>query len=69
MSTGTVKWFDPEKGYGLITPDDGSRAVLIHASMVERCGLTTLEVGQKLFYLLRHDPKARKNVATDLQPR
>lgn len=67
MSTGTVKSFDSAKGYGFIRPDDGSRDVFVHVSAVEQAGLGVLRVGQKLSYLLRHDPKTRKNAAGDLR--
>lgn len=52
MSTGTVKWFNPEKGYGFIQPDDGSRDSFVHISAVERAGLKTLSEGQKVEYEL-----------------
>jgi CspA family cold shock protein len=47
MATGTVKWFNPAKGYGFITPSDGSKDVFVHISAVERAGLSTLNEGQK----------------------
>lgn len=52
MTTGTVKWFNPAKGYGFITPDDGSKDAFIHISAVERAGLNTLREGQKVEYEL-----------------
>ncbi len=52
MATGTVKWFDATKGYGFITPDDGSRDAFVHISAVERAGLSTLREGQKLDFEL-----------------
>ena len=52
MATGTVKWFDATKGYGFITPDDGSRDAFVHISAVERAGLSTLREGQKLEFEL-----------------
>jgi cold shock protein len=50
MSTGTVKWFNPTKGYGFITPEDGSTDVFVHISAVERAGLTTLNENQVIEY-------------------
>ncbi|MHA1564863.1 MAG: cold-shock protein [Alphaproteobacteria bacterium] len=52
MATGTVKWFDATKGYGFVTPDDGSRDAFVHISAVERAGLSTLREGQKLEFEL-----------------
>jgi CspA family cold shock protein len=48
MATGTVKWFNPIKGYGFIQPSDGSRDAFVHISAVERAGLESLREGQKL---------------------
>jgi len=48
MTTGTVKWFNPTKGYGFIEPEDGSKDVFVHISAVERAGLSTLNEGQKV---------------------
>jgi len=50
MATGTVKFFNTQKGYGFITPSDGSRDVFVHISAVERAGMTTLSEGQRLTY-------------------
>ena len=50
MSTGTVKWFNSQKGYGFIQPDDGSKDVFVHISAVERAGLSTLNEGQQVDY-------------------
>ena len=50
MATGTVKWFNAQKGYGFIQPDDGSKDVFVHISAVERAGLGTLNDGQKVSY-------------------
>lgn len=52
MATGTVKWFNPTKGYGFIQPEDGSKDAFVHISAVERAGLTTLVEGQKVQYEL-----------------
>ena len=50
MATGTVKWFNPTKGYGFIQPQDGSRDVFVHISAVERAGLSSLNDGQTIEY-------------------
>ena len=50
MATGTVKWFNPAKGYGFIEPEDGSRDVFVHISAVERAGIATLNEGQKVSF-------------------
>jgi cold shock protein len=50
MPTGTVKWFNPRKGYGFIQPDDGSKDVFVHISAVERSGIGNLNEGQKVSY-------------------
>lgn len=48
MATGTVKWFNPTKGYGFIAPQGGGQDVFVHISAVQRAGLTTLNEGQKV---------------------
>jgi cold shock protein len=50
MPTGTVKWFNPTKGYGFIQPDDGSKDVFVHISAVERSGIGNPNEGQKVSY-------------------
>ena len=50
MATGTVKWFNTQKGYGFIQPDDGSADVFVHISAVERSGIGYLNEGQKIGY-------------------
>ena len=50
MATGTVKWFNTQKGYGFIQPDDGSKDVFVHISAVESAGLRGLAEGQKISY-------------------
>lgn len=52
MATGTVKWFNPNKGYGFIQPDDGGDDAFVHISAVERSGLSSLQEGQKVEYEL-----------------
>lgn len=69
MSTGIVRSFDSSKGYGFIRPDDGSRDVFVDAATVEQAGMGALQAGQKVSYLLRHDPRTRKFAAVDLRTR
>jgi CspA family cold shock protein len=52
MATGVIKWYNSQKGYGFIQPDDGSKDVFVHVSAVERAGLGHLNEGQKLSYEL-----------------
>ncbi len=53
MATGTVKWFNPAKGYGFIEPEDGGKDAFVHISAVERAGMSTLREGQKVSYELQ----------------
>jgi CspA family cold shock protein len=50
MAIGTVKWFNPTKGFGFIEPEDGARDVFVHISAVERAGMGTLTEGQRVSY-------------------
>ncbi len=59
MAVGTVKWFNPQKGYGFISPEDGSQDVFVHISKVEHAGLKTLLEGQKIQYELAQDRKGK----------
>ena len=52
MPTGTVKWFNPTKGYGFIEPVDGGKDAFVHISAVEKAGLSTLNEGQKVQFEL-----------------
>ena len=52
MTVGTVKWFNPTKGYGFIQPEDGSKDAFVHISAVERAGLSSLREGQKVEFEL-----------------
>lgn len=65
MATGTVKWFNTQKGYGFIQPDDGGKDVFVHATAVERAGMRQLDEGQKVSYELATD--RGKTAAADLK--
>ena len=64
MPTGSVKFFKTDKGYGFITPEDGSRDVFVHVSAIQDSGLTTLSEGQKLSFEIQEDARGPK--ATNL---
>ncbi|PDT50858.1 MULTISPECIES: cold-shock protein [Sinorhizobium] len=66
-ATGTVKWFNATKGFGLIQPDDGSADVFVHISSVERAGMRSLNDGQKITYELVKDRKSGKMSADNLR--
>jgi CspA family cold shock protein len=57
MATGTVKWFNDAKGYGFITPDDGSKDVFVHFNAIQSSGFKKLEEGQKVEYEVVQGPK------------
>ncbi len=59
MAVGTVKWFNSQKGYGFIQPDDGTKDVFVHISAVERAGLGSLHEGQKLSYDLERGQQGK----------
>jgi cold shock protein len=67
MTTGTVKWFNPDKGYGFIQPDDGGKDVFVHISAVEQSGLRNLQEGQKINYEVIADKRTGKSAAGNLQ--
>ena len=67
MSTGTVKWFNAQKGFGFIQPDDGGKDVFVHISAVERAGMSNLNEGQKLSYELTQDKRSGKTSADQLR--
>jgi CspA family cold shock protein len=66
MATGTVKWFNSEKGYGFIQPDQGGKDVFVHISAVERAGMRTLNEGQKVSFELETDRRSGKQSAGNL---
>ena len=55
MATGTVKWFNPTKGFGFIQPDTGGKDVFVHISAVEKAGLSNLNEGAKVSYEIVSD--------------
>lgn len=66
MAVGTVKWFNSQKGFGFIQPDDGSKDVFVHISAVERAGMGTLNEGQKVSFELERGQQG-KTSAVNLQ--
>jgi len=66
MQSGTVKWFNSQKGFGFIQPDDGGSDVFVHVSAVERAGLSGLHEGQKLSFQIERDQRSGKLSAGQL---
>jgi CspA family cold shock protein len=66
MNKGTVKWFNGQKGFGFIQPDDGSKDVFVHISAVERAGMYGLNEGQKISYEIVADRRTGKSSAQNL---
>jgi cold shock protein len=64
---GKVKWFNSEKGYGFIQPDDGSKDVFVHISAIERAGIQNLNEGQKVSFDVVANPKTGKSAAENLR--
>ncbi len=67
MATGTVKWFNAEKGYGFIQPDEGGKDVFVHVSAVEQAGMRHLQEGQKIDYEVVADRRTGKSSASNLR--
>jgi CspA family cold shock protein len=67
MTTGTVKWFNEQKGFGFIAPDAGGADVFVHISAVTRSNLGSIREGQKLGYELERDQRSGKTSAVQLQ--
>jgi len=67
MSQGTVKWFNSQKGFGFIQPDDGGKDAFVHISAVERAGMSNLHEGQKISYEVVADRKTGKSSADQLR--
>ena len=66
MATGTVKWFNPTKGYGFIQPDDGGKDVFVHVSAVQASGLPGLDDGQKVSFDTEPDKRGKGPKAINL---
>lgn len=67
MQNGTVKWFNTQKGFGFIQPDDGGNDVFVHISAVERAGLRQLDDGQKVAFEVVADKRTGRSSADNLQ--
>lgn len=68
MPKGTVKWFNPTKGYGFVAPDTGGKDVFVHISAVQKAGLRTLNEGQMLNFDIEQQPNGRAaavNISAD----
>jgi CspA family cold shock protein len=67
MAQGTVKWFNSQKGFGFIQPDDGGKDVFVHISAVERSGMSNLNEGQRISYEVVADRRSGKSSADNLR--
>lgn len=67
MQTGTVKWFNAQKGYGFIAPDEGKNDAFVHISALERSGIHDLREGQKVSFDLVSDPRSGKVSAANIK--
>jgi CspA family cold shock protein len=67
MSTGTVKWFNSQKGFGFIQPENGDKDVFVHISAVERAGMSNLNEGQKVSFEIVADRRTGKSAAENLR--
>jgi CspA family cold shock protein len=67
MATGIVKWFNAQKGFGFIQPDDGGKDVFVHISVVERARISHLNEGQKVSFDVAADRRTGKTSAANLQ--
>jgi CspA family cold shock protein len=60
MNNGTVKFYNTQKGFGFIQPEDGEKDVFVHATALERAGITNLQEGQKVKFDTKNDPRSGK---------
>lgn len=67
MATGTVKWFNAQKGFGFIEQDGGGKDVFVHISAVEQSEIDELREGQKVSFEVENDPKSGKQSASNLR--
>ena len=67
MAIGTVKWYNAEKGFGFIQPDDGGKDAFVHVSAIERAGMSDLREGQKISFEMVSDKRSGKMSADKLQ--
>ncbi len=67
MTTGTVKWFNESKGFGFISPEDGSKDVFVHATALERAGMSGLSEGQKVSFDTEVDSRSGKTAVATIQ--
>lgn len=67
MTPGTVKFYNDQKGYGFIQPDDGGKDVFVHATALERAGMTGLSEGQKVRFDTREDPRSGKTAVDNIE--
>jgi CspA family cold shock protein len=67
MKTGTVKFYNTQKGFGFIAPDDGSKDVFVHATALEKAGMRGLVEGQKIAFNVETDSRSGKSAAANLQ--
>jgi len=66
QKTGTVKWFNDQKGYGFIQPAEGGDDIFVHISAVNQAGMQTLREGQNVAFEVQQDPKTNKSSATNI---